>query len=591
MDKTRRYLHEIQPDVTKYAEVISQVLNVDVEIVDESLERISGTGIFARRVNHKAPGRIYRHVLQGGEHKIIQFPREDEYCIECEAKETCLETMEISTPIKYHEENIGVIGLICTTPEQKEHINQHLDSHVAFLAQISELISAKVQEHLSHEEALRNVNQLSRILDDVENSIIVLSKDNRVQYVNRKAMINLRTDESILGEELSYSGYVPDSLSNMEFRVELAGQRYAVVGKILEFSDSYLNYDRILIFRTMKDVRRNAYRITQQSRLITPEHLVGESRAMCEIRDTIRKVAPTFSTVFIRGESGTGKELIARAIHAESDRRKEPFIGINCAAIPDTLLESELFGYVKGAFSGASGSGRIGKFELANKGTLFLDEIGDMPLYLQSKVLRILQERTFSRIGSNDLINLDIRVIAATNRNIEELIQKNQFRRDLFYRINVIPIDVPPLRDRTEDIPLLFRTLLDKYNEALGKQVTKVDDDVMDVFMDYAWPGNVRELENVVQYVIALADSSNTIHRFMLPDTMLKQDRASLQEPRRRQEFAPLEVMEARYIERVLAQYGNTTEGKKKAARVLGIGIATLYRKLAVISQNDNNHS
>ncbi len=588
MESPRRYLHEIQADVTKYAEVISQVLNVDVEIVDDTLERISGTGIFSRRVNHKAPGRIYRHVLQGGGHRIIQFPREDEYCIECDAKETCLETMEISTPIKYHEEYIGVIGLICTTPQQKVQINENLDSHVAFLAQIADLISAKVQEYLSHEDAVRNANQLSRILDDVENSIIVLSNDNRIQYVNRKAMVNLRTDESILGEELVYSGYPEDSQANTEFRVELAGRRYAVVGKILEFSDAYMDYDRILIFRTMKDVRRNAYRMTQQSRLITPEHLVGSSRAMVEIRDTIRKVAPTFSTVFIRGESGTGKELIARAIHAESDRRKEAFIGINCAAIPDTLLESELFGYVKGAFSGASGSGRIGKFELANKGTLFLDEIGDMPLYLQSKVLRILQERSFARIGSNDLINLDIRVIAATNRNIEEMIQKNQFRRDLFYRINVIPIDVPPLRERTEDIPLLFATLLEKYNEALGKRVTKVDDDVMAVFMDYGWPGNVRELENVIQYVITLADSSNTIHRFMLPDTMLKKSEAIL-EPKRKPEFAPLEVMEARYIERVLSQFGNTTEGKKKAAKVLGIGIATLYRKLAIISQNDNN--
>lgn len=585
----QRYLHQIQSDVTKYAEVIAQVLDVDVEIVDDQLERISGTGIFARRVNHKAPGRIYRQVLNGGEHRIIQFPREDEYCIECDARETCVETMEVSTPIKFHGENIGVIGLICTTQAQKAHINRNLESHVAFLAQIADLISAKVQEYKSHEETTQHVSQLSRILDDVENSIIVLSRDNRIQYVNRKALINLRTDESVLGEELAVSGYSADSPANMEFRVELAGRKYAVVGKIQQFNDAFMAYDRILIFRTMKDVRRNAYRMTQQSRLITPDHLVGDSEGMAEIRDTIRKVASTFSTVFIRGESGTGKELIARAIHSESDRRKEPFIGINCAAIPDTLLESELFGYVKGAFSGASGSGRIGKFELANKGTLFLDEIGDMPLYLQSKVLRILQERSFSRIGSNDLINVDIRVIAATNRNIEEMIRKNQFRRDLFYRINVIPIDVPPLRERKEDIPLLFTTLLDKYNEALGKNVRQVDEGVMEVFMEYSWPGNVRELENVVQYVITLADSTNTIHKFMLPDNMLAREiKMAAPESRRKLDFAPLEVMEARYIERVLAQYGNTTEGKKKAAKVLGIGIATLYRKLALISQNDN---
>lgn len=588
MDTHRRYLHEIQIDVTKYAEVISQVLKVDVEIVDDQLERISGTGMFARRVNHKAPGRIYRQVLNGGEHRIIQFPRTDEYCIECEAKDTCLETMEISTPIKFHSRNIGVIGLICTTQAQKIHINQNLNSHIAFLAQIAELISAKVSEFLSYEESAQNVNMLSNILDDVENSVIVISQENKIQYVNRKARVNLRSDDSILGQQLLISGFAKEGESNKEFRVELAGQTFMVVGKIIDFNSTYLNYDRILIFRTMKDIKKNAYRMTQQSRLITPENLVGESKAMVEIRETIRKVGASFSTAFIRGESGTGKELIARAIHSESDRKKEPFIGINCAAIPDTLLESELFGYVKGAFSGASGSGRIGKFELANKGTLFLDEIGDMPLYLQSKVLRILQERNFSRVGSNELINLDIRVIAATNRNIEDMIIKNQFRRDLFYRINVIPIVVPPLRERLDDIPLLFKTLLEKYNEALGKQVTQVDDDVMEVFMNYGWPGNVRELENVVQYIITLADSSNTIHKYMLPEKMLAStERQAGAEPKRREKFSTLEELEARYIERVVSQFGNTTEGKKKAAKTLGIGIATLYRKLGSIYQND----
>ncbi|PKK40519.1 putative sigma-54-dependent transcriptional regulator YgeV [Clostridiaceae bacterium JG1575] len=584
-----KYLHDIQDIVIKFAKVISQVLHVDVEIVDDGLMRIAGTGIFAKRVNHQAPGQIYREVLNGGIHRIIQFPREDPYCLGCNAKETCLETMEISTPIRYHDKNIGVIGLICTTLEQKDHINANLASHVAFLAQIADLISAKVTEHLSMEETTQNLAMLSRILDDVENGVIVISKENRIEFVNRKAMVKLRAGESVLGETLQLSSVSPEDDQNREFRLELHGRQYMVAGKLMEFNETYRSYDRILIFRTMKDIKRNAYRITQQSRLITKENLVGHSRAMQDIRDTIEKVAPTFSTVFIRGESGTGKELIARAIHAESDRKAEPFIGINCAAIPDTLLESELFGYVKGAFSGASGSGRIGKFELANKGTLFLDEIGDMPLYLQSKVLRILQERAFSRIGANDLIDLDIRVIAATNRNIEDMIIKNQFRRDLFYRINVIPINVPPLRERTDDIALLFEMLLAKYNEALGKSVTHVDSDVLPALLAYAWPGNVRELENVVQYLIALADSSNTIHRYMLPEAMLHLGgEAEGDAPQKGEPIQTLSELEHRYIEKVVARYGTTTEGKKKAAKALGIGIATLYRKLGVIYQNEN---
>ena len=585
------YLRRIQKDVTKFAEVISQVLGVDVEIVDDQMERIAGTGMFARRVNQKAPGRIYRHVLNNGLHKIIQFPRKDEYCIECEAKDSCFETMEISTPIKYHSSNIGVIGLICTTEGQKQTINANLQSHIAFLSQIADLISAKVTEFESLEETMQNLNMLSTILDDVENSIIVISKDNDIQYINRMARVKLRADDTILGSRLKMTGLARDGDPSREFQVDLGGRQYNVVGTVVDFNDSYLNYDRILIFRTMKDVRRNAYRMTQQSRLITPDHLVGDSRAMSEIRETITKVGSSFATVFIRGESGTGKELIARAIHAESDRAREPFIGINCAAIPETLLESELFGYVKGAFSGASGTGRIGKFELANRGTLFLDEVGDMPLYLQGRILRILQERNFSRIGSNDLVHLDIRVIAATNRNIEEMIIKNQFRRDLFYRINVLPILVPPLRDRPDDIPVLFHSFLEKYNDALGKDVTNLDDDVMEALMEYNWPGNVRELENVVQYLITLADSSNTIYRYMLPEKMLKGENRPL--PRQtplKHDFATLSDMEARYIEKVVAQYGNTTEGKRQAAKALGIGIATLYRKLGALSQNDRFH-
>lgn len=206
---------------------------------------------------------------------------------------------------------------------------------------------------------------------------------------------------------------------------------------------------------------------------------------MQKLKKTIKKIASSTSTVLVSGESGTGKELVARAIHNESNRREEPFIAINCAAIPDSLLESELFGYVKGAFTGADPMGKMGKFELANKGTIFLDEIGDMPLSLQTKLLRVLQERKVIRIGSNKQVNIDVRVIAATNKNLIDLIEEDKFREDLYYRLNVIPIEIPPLRERIEDIKLLTDFFIKKYLSLFNKDFMKIkiDKQVWDVFL------------------------------------------------------------------------------------------------------------
>lgn len=591
-DIKRKYLKDIQSDVTKYAEVIASILKVDVEIVDSEMERIAGTGIFHKRVNATSPGLVYSSVLKSGQERIVQFPREDEICRLCDAKGTCLETLEVSSPIRYRDENIGVIGLVCTTMEQRDYINANLNNHIDFIKQMGDLISAKVSEFINMEENLNGITMLRKILDDVENGVIVLNKKDEIVYINKKAGQKFRFLENTLGHVLKVSKVSGDSEDGFEYKLELGNKSYMVLGKVLEMGSTYRDYDRIIIFRTLKDIKKNAYRITQESRMITIDNIVGSSEAMKEIKATILKVATNDSTVFIRGESGTGKELIARAIHAASDRRNEPFIGINCAAIPDTLLESELFGYVKGAFSGASGAGRMGKFELANKGTLFLDEIGDMPLYLQSKVLRILQERTFTRIGSNDLRDLDIRVITATNRNIEDMIRKNQFRRDLFYRINVIPINIPPLRERPDDLEQLFKAFLAKYNMLFDKDIRSVDPKVMDIFRRYSWPGNVRELENVIQYLITIADSGK-ITKAMVSEEILKSvaDKGTVPEKQANQKpFRTLDEIETEEIERAVSYFGNTTEGKKKAAGALGIGIATLYRKLGNPYQNDNNN-
>src|ERR1022692_4140401 len=235
------------------------------------------------------------------------------------------------------------------------------------------------------------------------------------------------------------------------------------------------------------------------------EGIVGSSPALGAVLDQVRIVAPTGSTVLIAGETGTGKELIARAIHMHSERRKRPFVKVNCAAIPAELLESELFGHEKGSFTGAVAQ-RIGRFEAADGGTLFLDEIGDMPLQLQTKLLRVLQEQEFERVGGSRTITVDVRIVAATNRDLKAMVEENKFRADLYYRLAVFPMNVPPLRERREDIPVLTRYFVQKHAKRMGRTIESIPAYAMEELTTYDWPGNIRELQNVIERSVVLTN-------------------------------------------------------------------------------------
>ena len=243
--------------------------------------------------------------------------------------------------------------------------------------------------------------------------------------------------------------------------------------------------------------------------------MIGSSKGMLQVYQLINKVADTPANVLILGESGTGKELVARAVHENSSRRDEPFVVINCGGIPETLLESELFGYMKGSFSGAY-TDKAGLFEVARKGTIFLDEIGELSPFLQVKLLRVVQEKTIRRIGGVEDFKVDVRILSATNRNLEEKVEKGEFREDLFYRLNVIPVRVPPLRERRDDIPLLIDYFIKKYSRELGKEVKKISVYALELLMDYPFPGNVRELENIIERSVAL-EATNLI----LPENLI----------------------------------------------------------------------
>jgi DNA-binding NtrC family response regulator len=313
------------------------------------------------------------------------------------------------------------------------------------------------------------------------------------------------------------------------------------------------------------------------------ENIVAESPAMRNVCEMIKRVAPADTTVLITGESGTGKELVAKAIHLHSKRKDKRFLAVNCAALPEPLLESEMFGHMKGSFTGAT-INKEGLFECASGGTLFLDEISSMPLSIQGKLLRVLQEREIRRVGGNETISVDVRVIAATNTSLEVMIKLGTFREDLYYRLSVIPIEIKPLRERQEDIlPLIYHVLRREVGE--GRELPKVTPDIKDLFERYTWPGNVRELENAVKHAITFAQD-NKITPDVLPPRILNQvkveDRGAAAQdapvdPRNVSLKAFLREREKEYLEKVLSL---TKGDKEKAAKSLKISLATLYRKL-----------
>ncbi|WP_427041797.1 sigma 54-interacting transcriptional regulator [Fusobacterium sp. SB021] len=579
-------LKKIQSHVKEYARIIASVVECEVEIVDEEMVRVAGTGIFEKEENQISEGAIYRDVLLTGKSHVIEDPSTHPLCSECRIKENCHEKLEISAPILYKNKVIGVIGLVCLTEKIKNKVLRNINSHLRFTEHISEFISGKIFEFEDAIEKKERMDILGQIMNNFDKCVLVVDYDGKIIDANDAAVrelkigtdfrnnfrnINIiRKNEVIFGKDV--------------FSAEIEKRKYTLVGVLLPIS-SFTNKEyKIFLFNNYSKTNEEISKITVAANPISIENIIGDSKSVLDLKNKIKKIADTQSTVLITGESGTGKELIARAIHSCSKRSKKPFIAINCGAIPDSLLESELFGYVKGAFSGASSEGRVGKFELANGGVIFLDEIGEMPFYLQVKLLRVLQERTIVRIGSNKLIKLDIRVIAATNMDLKQRIREKKFREDLYYRLNVIPLRVPPLRERGEDIFLIMKILMEKYNKIFNKNVHSIDNEVKEIIKNYSWSGNVRELENTVEFMINMCDEKGIITKDMIYENIIKNSISGNQNEKINSEkdapLMTLEESEKLLIKKALSIYGSDTAGKNLCAEKLGIEIATLYRKI-----------
>ncbi len=343
-----------------------------------------------------------------------------------------------------------------------------------------------------------------------------------------------------------------------------------------DFIEKPLSLEKVnvLVRNALQQRRLQDENQTLRSELVHRYQVIGESVPVKALRQQIAVTAPTNGRVLIYGESGTGKELVARALHANSLRSKGPFVEVSCAAIPEELIESELFGHVKGSFSGATDD-KIGKFQKADGGTLFLDEVGDMSLRTQSKVLRVLEEQRIEPIGSNQTLRVDVRVIAATNKNLEQEIARGAFRQDLFYRLNVIPFHVPPLRDRKEDIPVMARFFLNEFSAEYGKKTRELSDGALEILVRYPWPGNVRELRNLVERLVIVCPQAR-IEPHHLPPELFRGVAESPQHP-----YSTLHEARSAYErEFILRKLQEHRWNMTQTASALGLERSHLYRKM-----------
>jgi PAS domain S-box-containing protein len=481
--------------------------------------------------------------------------------------------------------------------------------HVAVIAIEGERTQAALTK--AFEEIKKSEAQLREIVDAIPHSITVLGPDGDTLYVNRVALdYNGLTMSEVMAPDYRARVFHPDDIERLRDERQKAlarGTPFENEQRVRRSDGQYrwflIRYNplrdekgqTIRWYATGTDIedRKQAEERVRSENLALREEIdrssmfeeiVGSSEALRRVLAEVAKVAPTDSTVLILGETGTGKELIARAIHKRSARSTRAFIRVNCAAIPPSLIASELFGHEKGAFTGAL-QRRLGRFEAADGGTIFLDEIGELPMETQIALLRVLQERELERIGSSQSISVDVRVLAATNRDLKAAVTTGTFRQDLFYRLNVFPIQMPPLRERADDISLLVEYLIERYARRAAKRIRTIDGKTMKLLQAYDWPGNIRELQNVIERAIVLCDGDT----FSVDEAWFKRELSS-ELPRQSMQEGGLGRLvrdrEKEMIEAALASSGGRISGPAGAAAKLGIPRQTLESKISSLGIN-----
>lgn len=580
-------LNCIKNSVQEVAEAIAAVLHVDVTIIDHNFKRIASTGNYKTRIGDKLPSKcLYEYVMN---EKIPHYVERNatshennSVCDSCEANSTCKEMATIGYPILNGEQVVGIIGINVFDEEKCNNISEDFNSMIKFLERLSSLLVGNIHYLETIDKLQIHKKETNHIMNGLSNGVVCVDDKGHIKYVNEKGkkLLDIKDDS----EDIDIKDVLKEI--NLEFLAENVGasalevhslnnKRLIIKVKPITLQGKTVSY--IIQLTKKSEEVRAAYKLFINSKEVRFNDIIGESKAINSVKTLASSIAKTNATVLIQGESGTGKELFARAIHFESPRYNAPFIAVNCASIPDNLLESEFFGYEGGTFTGARKEGHTGKFELANGGTIFLDEIGDLPLHLQPKILRVLQEQSFTKIGGKEEIHVDVRIIAATNKDLQAMVSEGQFREDLYYRLNVIPLYLPALIHREDDTLLLSRYLLNKYCKKYDVEEKTFSEEVKEVFRTYRWPGNIRELENIIEYLVNVS-KDDVITEECLPAALKNIDKAqkkcgiSLKD--RVNEY------EKNLLKSMLDNYGDGADGKSKICKELSIDLSTLYRKL-----------
>ena len=576
-------LQAIQPTIVRFTKMLADLLRLEVEIVDANRIRVAGTGPYASTIGqrlHTDPC-FLSHVLGTKQEKIVLQSLVVPLCTGCAELLPGNEYAFVGIPIVAEQQCVGVINLIAVTPESQLRIREHSGEIIEYVRHVSSLFVSKI---MGDRDGSRDQDkQLLSLLDHMDQGVVLMDEDQRICLINPPALAQLNCNqENIIGRKLSIRPCVDHTdipSGHLQYMVSFGDRHEIIVGQLHKVHDRQLF---LMAFHQAHPQMSNP--LTRHEPRLS--HIIGESPPMRELKALLIRVAASPSSILICSESGTGKEVVARAIHQLSGRANRPFVAINCAAIPDGLQESELFGYTKGSFTSASTTGKSGLIQSADGGTLFLDEIGDMSLSTQAKLLRVIETREVQPIGANKAIPVDIRIVAATHQNLQARIAEGKFREDLYYRINVIPLAIPPLRDRGGDIELLVHHYINQHSRRLGAVYPGISPAVLKLLPKYSWPGNVRELSNLMEYLVNVVPNGEVIDERLFPPNITKgllssgfdtpAQKADVPQPQTRTDATLIENMERQLIEASLLRHKN----KQQAADELGIGIATLYRKV-----------
>ncbi|MEF9955067.1 MAG: sigma 54-interacting transcriptional regulator [Clostridium sp.] len=566
-------LEEIRPSVERLVSAIANSLNLEVAIFGSDSQLFFCTPTYLKKKGNIVHTPFIRDVILSGS-VLVNTPGEMPSCIGCRFKDHCPSTIEVLCCIRAGTDIVGVADFTSFTKEGQRRISENTEVYLNAITELATLIGEYVLNKTGNINSANMDHLITGAMEICSQPLLLTDPHGIILQYNRMADSVLKFCDT--SSASLWQLFPRDIVEKITTGNDLY-EKPVMIGKM----------ETKVTTRTITvDDQNNAIFVRLSDEIYEPASdagffvdLKGESPEMKTMRRLIKRVSSSPTPLLITGETGTGKELVARAIHEQSSRNKYPFVAINCSSIPENLFESELFGYDEGSFTGAKKGGKVGKIELAQGGTLFLDELGEMPLAAQPKLLRVLQEYELERVGSNKKVQLDIRIITATNKKLTDMIAAGKFREDLFYRISVINIKLPPLRRRKGDIMPIALNYLEKLKTKIDTPLKNISEEVTALFLDYSWPGNVRELQNVMEHAANLCDS-DTMMCSDLPESMLNNLHSEPVKP----VFPVSADTQEKDLRELLGKYGYTLEGKKQIALQLGISLRTLYRKIDKLS-------